>query len=208
MTLYVKHCVIFQYKFSCIVVKLLCLITRWRRSSDVKRVHFSEEWNEFHHLLIMESLGGGKAVVIIILASRGNTNQSFCFSLNLILLPHLYITFLTKSDQTWWVRFIAQHAAIVYFWTLIILWMISPSLGYKFSEMLETHAVETYSQFVEENEQLLQELPPPLEAVEYYCLGADDPLFSDYQTSSRSGDGEVGAIISIALKLILLEFLL
>jgi len=34
----------------------------WRRSSDVKRVHFSEEWNEFHHLLIMESLGGGKTV--------------------------------------------------------------------------------------------------------------------------------------------------
>ena len=30
----------------------------WRRSADIKRVHFAEEWNEFHHLLIMESLGG------------------------------------------------------------------------------------------------------------------------------------------------------
>ena len=29
----------------------------WRRSKDVKRVHFAEEWNEFHHLLIMETLG-------------------------------------------------------------------------------------------------------------------------------------------------------
>lgn len=30
----------------------------WRRSADIKRIHFAEEWNEFHHLLIMESLGG------------------------------------------------------------------------------------------------------------------------------------------------------
>lgn len=30
----------------------------WRRSADVKRIHFAEEWNEFHHLLIMEALGG------------------------------------------------------------------------------------------------------------------------------------------------------
>jgi ubiquinol oxidase len=30
----------------------------WDKSADQKRVHFAEEWNEFHHLLIMESLGG------------------------------------------------------------------------------------------------------------------------------------------------------
>ena len=27
---------------------------RWRRSAAIKRIHFAEEWNEFHHLLIME----------------------------------------------------------------------------------------------------------------------------------------------------------
>jgi ubiquinol oxidase len=32
----------------------------WRRSADVKRIHFAEEINEFNHLLIMESLGGDK----------------------------------------------------------------------------------------------------------------------------------------------------
>ena len=31
----------------------------WRRSTQAKRVHFAEEYNEFHHLLIWESLGGG-----------------------------------------------------------------------------------------------------------------------------------------------------
>jgi ubiquinol oxidase len=30
----------------------------WRRSSEVKRVHFAEEMNELNHLLIWESLGG------------------------------------------------------------------------------------------------------------------------------------------------------
>jgi len=34
------------------------LLGWWRRSSELRRVHFAEEWNEYHHLLIMESLGG------------------------------------------------------------------------------------------------------------------------------------------------------
>lgn len=30
----------------------------WRAGADLRRVHFAEEWNELHHLQIMESLGG------------------------------------------------------------------------------------------------------------------------------------------------------
>lgn len=33
----------------------------WRRGAHVKQIHVAEEWNEFHHLLIMESLGGDLA---------------------------------------------------------------------------------------------------------------------------------------------------
>ncbi len=65
----------------------------WRRSAEMKRVHFAEEWNEFHHLLIMESLGG---------------------------------------DQRWVDRFFAHHAAIAYYWILVALWLLSPSLSYNF----------------------------------------------------------------------------
>merc|ERR1712127_852666 len=119
----------------------------WRRSADVKRVHFAEEWNEFHHLLIMESLGG---------------------------------------DQPYWVRFMAQHSALAYYIALCMLWMMSPSLSYKFSEMLETHAVDTYGQFVDENKEKLKELPPSLVAVEYYTVGVSDPMFGEYQTASVS----------------------
>lgn len=117
----------------------------WRRSKDVKRIHFAEEWNEFHHLMIMESLGG---------------------------------------DQAWWVRFTAQHSAIVYYVILTILFAVSPSLSYKFSELLETHAVDTYGQFVDENEKLLKQLPPSLVAIEYYTIGVSDPMFGEYQTSA------------------------
>jgi len=124
----------------------------WRRSSDVKRIHFAEEWNEFNHLLIMESLGG---------------------------------------DQQWWVRFLAQHSAIVYYLVLNHLWALSPTLAYKFSELLEGHAVNTYGQFIDENEELLKDLPPSKAAINYYSFGFADPLFGEYQTTSLSTGSEV-----------------
>ena len=36
----------------------------WRRSAETKRVHFAEEWNEFHHLLTMEALGGDQRCTV------------------------------------------------------------------------------------------------------------------------------------------------
>jgi ubiquinol oxidase len=124
----------------------------WRRSADVKRIHFAEEINEFNHLLIMESLGG---------------------------------------DQRWWVRFLAQHSAIIYFLVLCHLWAFSPSLSYRFSELLETHAVNTYGQFIDENEDLLKKLPPSLAAVQYYSFGSADPFYAEFQTTALAEGKEV-----------------
>lgn len=119
----------------------------WRRSADAKRIHFAEEWNEFHHLLIMESLGG---------------------------------------DQEWWVRSLAMHSAVFYYIALVVLWLISPTGAYKFSELLETHAVNTYGQLLEDNVELLKSMPPPFTAVKYYSLKSQDPLFDEFQTSAMS----------------------
>jgi hypothetical protein len=88
------------------------------------------------------------------------------------------------GDQPYWVRFLAQHSALAYYTSLCVLWMLSPSLSYKFSEMLETHAVDTYGQFLDENEGELRSLPPSLVAVEYYTVGLSDPMFGEYQTAS------------------------
>merc|ERR1719354_387328 len=52
--------------------------------------------------------------------------------------------------------------------------------------MLETHAVDTYGQFVDENEAKLKDLPPSLVAVEYYTIGLSDPMFGEYQTATVS----------------------
>merc|ERR1719326_136279 len=100
----------------------------WRRSAQLKRVHFAEEWNEFHHLLIMEALGG---------------------------------------DQAWFDRFIAQHSALLYYFAMLAMWLISPTLAYNFSELIEAHAVDTYAEFVDANEAALRELPPPAIAVSF-----------------------------------------
>lgn len=124
----------------------------WRRSADMKRIHFAEEMNEFNHLLIMESLGG---------------------------------------DQRWWVRWLAQHSAIAYFVGLNLLWALSPTLSYKFSELLETHAVNSYGTFLDENEELLKELPPSLAAVNYYSVGASDPYYAEFQTTAINDNIEV-----------------
>jgi ubiquinol oxidase len=118
----------------------------WRIGASVKRIHFAEEWNELHHLLIMEALGG---------------------------------------DRKWIDRFMAGHSAIVYYWVLIVMWLISPTLAYNFSELIEAHAVDTYGQFVDENAELLKTLPAPLVARRYYTQ--DLYLYDEFQTARAQG---------------------
>ena len=103
------------------------------------------------------------------------------------------------GDQSWWVRFVAQHSAIVYFIILTTLWALSPSLSYKFSELLETHAVDTYGQFIDENEEILKEMPPSLAAVEYYTVGVSDPMFGEYQTSAIASGSDVSSLCFVLL---------
>eukprot|EP00879_Flechtneria_rotunda_P027372 GHRR01029320.1.p2 GENE.GHRR01029320.1~~GHRR01029320.1.p2 ORF type:complete len:127 (+),score=30.21 GHRR01029320.1:301-681(+) len=72
------------------------------------------------------------------------------------------------GDQLWFDRFLAEHASLLYYWGLILIYLFSPRLAYAFSELVEWHAADTYEQFVESNRQLLAELPPPIVAAEYY----------------------------------------
>jgi ubiquinol oxidase len=118
----------------------------WRRSAEAKRVHFAQEVNEFHHLLVMESLGG---------------------------------------DRRWADRFFAQHAAIIYYWVLIALWLLSPTTAYTFSELIEAHAVDTYGEFVDANAAALAALEAPAIARAYYGSDVFKPLLDDMRTSER-----------------------
>lgn len=104
----------------------------WWRAVELRKVHAAEEWNELHHLLIMESLGGNAA---------------------------------------WSDRFLGYHAAIVYYWLLILVFLGSPRIAYQFMELLESHAVDTYTTFCQQNKERLQSLPPPAVATSYYASG-------------------------------------
>lgn len=66
-------------------------------------------------------------------------------------------------------RFIAQHAAIVYYVGTCVAYVISPSLAYHFSTLVEQHAFETYDKLLRNEEVYLKEIAPvPLIARKYY----------------------------------------
>lgn len=83
-------------------------------------------------------------------------------------LHHLLIMSALGGDAKWSDRFLAYHLSIVYYWLLVVLYIVSPRLSYNFSELLEKHAVDTYSQFLVENEARLRTLPAPDIAIRYY----------------------------------------
>jgi ubiquinol oxidase len=105
------------------------------------------DWNELHHLLIMESLGG---------------------------------------NSLWSDRFFGYHAALAYYWFLVIVYFFSPRIAYQFMELLESHAVDTYATFINENRERLKELPAPQVARSYYATG-DLYMFDDFQVSRAPG---------------------
>ena len=83
-------------------------------------------------------------------------------------LHHLFIMEALGGDREWRDRFFAGHSAFLYFFALCGAWLVSPTLAYNFSELIEAHAVDTYGQFTDENEALLRTLPPPRIAIRYF----------------------------------------
>jgi len=128
----------------------------WRRSAELKKVHAAEEWNEFHHLLIMEALGG---------------------------------------DQRWVDRFVGQHSALLYYGACLLVWLISPTLAYNFSELIEAHAVDTYAEFLDANELALKAMSPPAIAVAFYSgqLG-EEAGASHHLGAERDADSAATAL--------------
>lgn len=116
----------------------------WRKA-DWLKVHFAESWNELHHLLIMEELGG-------------NDNL---------------------GD-----RLLARSAALVYYWIIVLVYLVSPKAAYHFMELVEEHAYATYDEFLIESEAELKAQPAPQVAINYYRDG-DLYMFDEFQTATR-----------------------
>mgnify|MGYP002777492072 CR=1 FL=1 len=120
----------------------------WWRKADWLKVHFAESWNELHHLLVMESLGG---------------------------------------NQRWVDRTLARTAALLYYWIIVLLYLVSPGSAYHFMELVEGHAYNTYDKFLQEHETELQAQPAPAIAVSYYQDG-DLYMFDEFQTAHAPAD--------------------
>ncbi|MEM9216741.1 MAG: alternative oxidase [Cyanobacteria bacterium P01_F01_bin.150] len=115
----------------------------WWRKVDWLKVHFAESWNELHHLLIMEDLGGG---------------------------------------DRWIDRFLARHVALLYYWIIVGLYIVTPKSAYHFMEMVEEHAYASYNKFLTAEEAMLKSQPAPQIAVSYYRDG-DLYMFDEFQTA-------------------------
>lgn len=80
---------------------------------------------------------------------------------------HLRIMESLGGDALWWNRFLARHTAMVYYVVLVVLFMVSPRTAYMSSELLERHAVDTYQEFYEANEDILKKMPLTQSAIDY-----------------------------------------
>jgi len=100
-------------------------------------------------------------------------------------LHHLLIMEALGGGCQWFDRFVAQHAALTYYWLVVGLFLVRPSLAYNFSLLVEEHAYVTYSQFADENKEILEKLPAPPIAAEYYRDG-DNYLFDKFHTGHAS----------------------
>lgn len=65
--------------------------------------------------------------------------------------------------------FFCLKKCLLFYRFLVILFIVSPGESYRFSKLLELHAVDTYRVFLEENETTLKRLPVPDIAKEYYA---------------------------------------
>jgi len=118
----------------------------WWRKADWLKIHFSESWNELHHLLIMESLGG----------------------------------------SSFWVdRLLARATALIYYWIIILVYMVSSKSAYNFMELVEGHAYASYDKFLNAEAEALKQQPAPDVAIQYYRDG-DLYMFDEFQTSSAN----------------------
>jgi ubiquinol oxidase len=76
------------------------------------------------------------------------------------------------GNRSWSDRFLGNHVALLYYWLLVLAYLFSPSVAYQFMELLEAHAVDTYSAFIAENRSLLIQLLAP-EVAKSYCTSGD-----------------------------------
>jgi len=86
-------------------------------------------------------------------------------------LHHLLIMESLGGNAEWFDRFLAKQSSVAYYWAIVLLFLVDPKLAYNFSQLVEEHAFVTYTEFIEANRDVLQQVPAPPIAVTYYDQG-------------------------------------
>jgi ubiquinol oxidase len=92
------------------------------------------------------------------------------------------------GDRLWFDRFVAEHSAVLYYWLLVAIYALAPRQAYRFSELVELHAFDSYDQFCKENDSRLKEIPPPLVAARYYRSQETLYMFDGFQDACAEGE--------------------
>ena len=55
------------------------------------------------------------------------------------------------GDEFWIDRFLARHLVLVYYWTMVVYYFLSPSNAYDVNIKIEEHAFSTYTKYLKDN---------------------------------------------------------
>ncbi|KAB1988798.1 alternative oxidase, partial [Haemophilus parainfluenzae] len=75
-----------------------------------------------------------------------------------------------------------RATALVYYWVIAALYLVTPRSAYRFMEIVEGHAYATYDKFLKAEADTLKAQPAPAVAVQYYRDG-DLYMFDEFQTT-------------------------
>jgi ubiquinol oxidase len=102
-------------------------------------------------------------------------------------LHHLLIMESLGGNSLWSDRFVGYHAALAYYWFLIVVYFFSPRIAYQFMELLKatqsTHMALLFARIGSAS----RSFRLPNVARSYYSTG-DLYLFDDFQVSRAPGN--------------------
>jgi len=141
-------------------------------------LHMKEADNELHHLLIMESLGGNENVVDRVLA------QTMAF---------FYYWYVIAGKSVFSIRTVTsvlcvhmECLKITFLLPIQPVYFFSPPVAYHLSELIEDHAFDTYSGYLENYGDALKKQPVPAIAQKYYV--EDNPFLFDLFCTVKNTD--------------------
>lgn len=103
-------------------------------------------------------------------------------------LHHLLIMESLGGNENSVDRFLAQIMAFGYYWYVTIVYFFSPPVAYHLSELIEDHAFDTYSGYLEKYGEELKKQPVPDIANKYYV--EDNPFLFDLFCTVKDKDEE------------------